>query len=135
MKRSPQLTRSEARRRLRAVQKQIAGLEYLCSGTVSYQTRRCGKPNCACAADPAARHGPYYVWSRREGGRQVNTMLAAEVGPRFERAAGNYRKLRDLLHRWERLSAAVLLPPTGPKSQPRRHLASKRKRGPQRSRP
>jgi hypothetical protein len=114
------------RRRLRTIQRHIAQFQYICSGTVSHQVRQCGKPTCACATDPAARHGPYYLWSRREESRQVNTMLPRELGPFFEQAVDNYRKLRDLLKEWERASAEALLAMTDINSQPRRHLASER---------
>jgi hypothetical protein len=113
--------------RLRTIQRRIAQLQYICSGTVSHQARQCGKPTCACAADPAAWHGPYYVWSRREEHRQVNTMLPQELGPFFEQAVENYRKLRDLLRVWERASAEALLAMTGTHSIRRPHLASERK--------
>ncbi|MGI8746300.1 MAG: DUF6788 family protein, partial [Bryobacteraceae bacterium] len=29
-------------------------------GSLSERTIKCSKPNCACAQDPKARHGPYY---------------------------------------------------------------------------
>jgi hypothetical protein len=32
---------------------------YLSSGTLIQRTKVCGNPNCHCARDPAARHGPY----------------------------------------------------------------------------
>lgn len=90
-------------------------MELLCSGHLARQMRRCGKSNCACASDDAARHGPYYVWSRREGGRQVNTTIPKQLVPRFEEALATYREVRVLLKEWERESAALLLETEGRK--------------------
>lgn len=37
-------------------------------GGLSETSRRCGKPTCPCAADPAFRHGPHlYLTYRDEG--------------------------------------------------------------------
>src|SRR5262249_36039673 len=33
--------------------------------------RRCGKPNCACAAADHPGHGPRYVWTRTTVGRKT----------------------------------------------------------------
>lgn len=93
---------------LRRIRQQIAALDYICSGTLSYGTKKCGKPTCACAADPAAQHGPYYEWYRREGGRQVHTMVPTALGPLYEQAVQNYRKVRDLLRAWERESVRLM---------------------------
>jgi hypothetical protein len=38
-------------------------------GTFSVQYLKCNKPGCACATDPAGRHGPYYRVVRVVGGQ------------------------------------------------------------------
>jgi Family of unknown function (DUF6788) len=95
-------------RRLEQIRKEIAAIDYICSGTVSYQTKRCGKSQCVCARDPAARHGPYCGWHRQEDGRQVHSMIPEALAPRFQQANKNYRKLRQLLKEWEKTSAKIL---------------------------
>jgi len=37
-------------------------------GGLSLTTRRCGKASCACATDPAAKHGPHLYLKYREAG-------------------------------------------------------------------
>jgi hypothetical protein len=51
-------------------------------GSVTENWRRCGKPNCACAAPGHPGHGPRLLWTRSEGRRKrVGRQLAAgEVG-------------------------------------------------------
>ena len=39
---------------------------------LSQRMMKCGKPNCRCANDPAARHGPYYEWGRMRAGKLVH---------------------------------------------------------------
>ena len=47
-------------------------------GSLSERFMRCGKPECACATDPDARHGPYYSLTRGAGGRTTSRLVSAE---------------------------------------------------------
>jgi hypothetical protein len=73
-------------------------LSPICSGSLHEQFLTCGKETCSCHASKAPKlHGPYYLWIRRIGGRQVNRTL--RPGPELERVkAGieNYRKFQAL---------------------------------------
>ena len=47
-------------------------------GSVSENYRKCGKPNCACAAPGHPGHGPRFLWTRSEGRRKrIGRQLAA----------------------------------------------------------
>jgi hypothetical protein len=50
-------------------------------GSVSENWRRCGKPNCACAAADHPGHGPRFLWTRSAGRRGTvgRQLAAAEV--------------------------------------------------------
>jgi hypothetical protein len=50
-------------------------------GSVSVNYRRCGKPNCACAAAEHPGHGPRFLWTRSAGRRQTTgrQLTAGEV--------------------------------------------------------
>jgi hypothetical protein len=49
-------------------------------GSVSENWRRCGKPNCACAAPGHRGHGPRFLWTWSAGGKTAGRqLLAAEV--------------------------------------------------------
>ena len=56
-------------------------LEYFCKGTVLKRMMKCGKVNCACASDPAKRHGPYYELTYKTNGKTVNVKLLPEAAP------------------------------------------------------
>ena len=51
-------------------------------GSVSENWRKCGKPNCACAAPDHRGHGPRLLWTRSAGARKTvgRQLAAAEVG-------------------------------------------------------
>src|SRR5450432_354828 len=69
-------------------------------GSISERTIRCGKPNCACASDPEARHGPYFSLTQAVEGktrsRFLNTEQAAvaqqqiEAGREFRQQVDSY---------------------------------------------
>ena len=50
-------------------------------GSVSVNYRRCGKPNCACAAPEHPGHGPRFLWTRTVRGQKTRgrQLAAAEV--------------------------------------------------------
>jgi hypothetical protein len=107
----PKATKDPARskQRLREIRARIAAMEYVCSGTLHERTKLCGKPNCACARQRSARHGPYYQWSRRKAGRQDNAVIPPAAALRFRNAISNYQELRRLLRVWEQESAQLIL--------------------------
>lgn len=61
---------------------QLAAVGDFRRGSVSANYRRCGKPNCGCAAPDHPGHGPRFLWTRSAGARKtVGRQLAtAEVG-------------------------------------------------------
>ena len=61
-------------------------------GSVSENWRKCGKPNCACAAPEHPGHGPRLLWTRSEGrrkrvGRQLAVAELAKVRRELARHA------------------------------------------------
>ena len=53
-------------------------------GSVTENWRKCGKPNCACAAPDHPGHGPRFLWTRSAGrgktiGRQLGAVEAEKV--------------------------------------------------------
>ena len=100
---------STSRRRIEEIRKQIDDFDLVCSGTLLERTKTCGKPNCRCATDPKARHGPYFEWSWRQDGRLCHKIVSPEQARELKQAIENYRTIQALLTRWERESAAIIL--------------------------
>ncbi len=75
----PSLPELEAERdRLHA---RLAAVGDFRRGSVSENYRKCGKPNCACAAPDHRGHGPRFLWTRSAGARKTvgRQLAAAEV--------------------------------------------------------
>src|SRR5438270_4778128 len=53
--------------RRRALAARLGGAEQVLSGSLTEQTRRCGKPGCRCAGGEP--HGPYAYFTARTAGR------------------------------------------------------------------
>lgn len=97
------------RRQTKRMRQQIAAKDLIASGHLHVRTKVCGRPNCRCATDAAARHGPYYEWSRRRNGRQVSSTLTPQQAQIIEQAIANYREIMSLLEQWERETERLLL--------------------------
>ena len=67
-------------------------------GSVSENYRKCGKPNCACAAADHPGHGPRFLWTRSAGSRRT-------VGRQL--AAAEVEKVRREIARHAEFTAAV----------------------------
>jgi hypothetical protein len=92
----PSLPELEARRdRLFAQLRTVGDFR---RGSVSENWRKCGKPNCACAAPDHPGHGPRFLWTRSQGRRK-------RVGRQL--AAGEVEKVRREIARHAEFSAAV----------------------------
>jgi len=108
---TPPTSREVVRRqdqRFQELRQQLAGLEFFTKGTVLARMMKCSKPRCACHSDPAKRHGPYYEWTYKSGGKTVNVRLTAASAPIYQAAATQYKKLKITLERMEKLSRQTL---------------------------
>jgi len=95
------IDKKKIRSRTLAIRRAIDAMDFLSSGTLLSRTKVCGRPNCRCATDPELRHGPYFEWSRRQGGRLVHKKLTEEQAALAVRAIANLREVQRLLAQWE----------------------------------
>ncbi len=95
-------------RRFLELKQGLEQLEYFCKGTVLKRMMKCGKAHCACASDPAKRHGPYFEMTYKVDGKTVNVKLTPETAPLYKAASQQYRKLKTLLNRLEKISQNIL---------------------------
>jgi hypothetical protein len=91
----------EVREKITEIQRTLAAMEYVSSGTLLKRTKVCGNPQCRCAKEPAARHGPYYEWSYLKAGKLRHRTLTPEQAKLMRLAIANYRKAKKLLRAWE----------------------------------
>ena len=101
--------RKKLRRQSEEIRRAIDGMDYVSSGTLHTRTKVCGRKGCRCATDPRSRHGPYYEWSRRIGGRLVHSVLSEEQAELVAEAISNYREIQRLLTIWEARTTQIIL--------------------------
>src|ERR1700675_990347 len=94
--------------RFQELKRGLDQLEYFCKGTVLKRMMKCGKAQCACASDPDKRHGPYFELTYKANGKTVNVKLSPEAAPLYKAASLQYRRLKILLTRLEKISQIIL---------------------------
>ena len=87
-------TSTAAPPRVRQIASELAHPQPMRRGSVSERTIRCGKPGCACAQDPKARHGPYHSLTQAVGGKTRSRFLTAEQATIAQRQVAAGRDFR-----------------------------------------
>src|ERR1700674_5700575 len=95
-------------RRFLELRRDLQQIECFCKGTVLKRMMKCGKAGCACHSDPDKRHGPYFELTYKANGKTVNVKLSREEAPLYRAAAQQYRRLKTLLSRLDKLSKTIL---------------------------
>ncbi len=84
-------------RRYRDLARRLAEIGWIASGSLGLRADRCGKPNCACASDPARRHGPYWHLTAKVDGKTVNKRLSEHEAQLYQQWIANDRTVRAVL--------------------------------------
>ena len=63
---------------VRQLASQLADAKPMRRGSLSERTIKCGKPGCACAQNPKARHGPYHSLTHAVEGKTRSRFLTDE---------------------------------------------------------
>jgi hypothetical protein len=92
----------------------ISTIDLVCAGTLLKRWKLCGRPNCRCAKDPEARHGPYYEWSRRQDGRFLHSLLSPQQAEIVTQAIADHQRILDLLATWREETRRILNIPNKP---------------------
>lgn len=110
---------------------QLGQIDGVLPGSVVLRHMPCGKPGCACKADPPELHGPYIQWTRTVEGKTVTRYLRPEQLERYQTWFDNARRVKELIAKLEIASVHALqsedrqarttsTPPTSRRSPPRR---------------
>jgi hypothetical protein len=65
-------------------------------GSLSEVTRQCGDPSCACAHDPARRHGPHLYLKFQAEGKTHSVYVPAPQGLAIKRAQGAWVRFLEI---------------------------------------
>lgn len=85
----------------RGLATELGQIDGMLPGSVVVRRMRCGKPGCACKADPPALHGPYIQWTRTVQGKTVTRFLSEDQLARYQSWFDNARRLRELVAKLE----------------------------------
>ena len=76
---------------------QMAAVGDFRRGSVTENYRKCGKPNCACAAPGHPGHGPRFLWTRTQGRRKrIGRQLAAAEVEKVRREIARHAEFAGL---------------------------------------
>lgn len=91
--------RVATQRRRRQLHEEIRALSFepLMRGSIVDRLRRCGRPNCACARDPDARHGGKFFTVHLDG-RTRALHLRPEDEERVRKAIAAYDRLWKIIN-------------------------------------
>jgi hypothetical protein len=95
---------SQPERRRRELLTQITQIGPTLPGSLNTVMNRCGKPRCACHANPPHLHGPYITWTRKIAGKTQTRRLTPQQADRYRPWLENNHRLRELLNELEALS-------------------------------
>jgi len=84
------------RRRLHEMMRALSH-EPLMRGSLVERLRRCGKPNCACAADPKKRHGGMFFSVQLDGRTQALHVRPVDLA-RVQAAIDAYGRLWRIIN-------------------------------------
>lgn len=73
---------------------------------VSAVDKQCGKLNCKCFSDKTKRHGPYYLWTRKENSKTVTKTLNVAQLRKCKKAIKNMEKLNKYIKQLKKDSFA-----------------------------
>jgi Family of unknown function (DUF6788) len=91
-----------------AIAAALGQIGFCLPGSIVIRRTRCGKPRCACKADPPALHGPYIQWTRTVGGKTVTRLLTPAQYQTYAPWIARARQLRALTAELEALSLAEM---------------------------
>lgn len=92
-------------RRYRDLASQLTDIGYLTAGSVAQRYNRCGKPTCACHADPPLLHGPYWHYTAKVDGKTINRRLNPREAELYKEWIANDRQARSLLTQMRTVAA------------------------------
>jgi hypothetical protein len=103
----PEPTTADLKRRRRQLLRKLPPLDAVLRGSLIERYKRCGNPNCKCAAGPG--HGPKFYLSVSYPGRspQMDYVPQADYAQISERVA-NYALVREILEEISEINHELL---------------------------
>ena len=89
--------------------RELADIGDLRQGSLRTQYRKCGKPNCHCAAEGAQGHGPYWLltWLDKHTGKSRGRTIPADAIEGTRAQLAEYQRLRALVRELVEVSGQI----------------------------
>ena len=91
-----------------AIAAALGQIGFTLPGSITIRRARCGKPRCACTADPPSLPGPCIQWTRTVHGKTVTRLLTPAQYHAYAPWFASTRRLRELAAELEALSLAEM---------------------------
>jgi hypothetical protein len=88
--------------------RELLNIGYICKGSIVPSYRKCGKPYCKCAKNQNAKHGPYWLWTRKEKGKTVTKPLSKKQIKLCGEFIQNSKKLEKIIKEMREISIEAL---------------------------
>jgi hypothetical protein len=92
------------------IQELEAAAQSMVQGSLSQSSRQCGDPACACAHDPASRHGPHLYFRYNAEGKVHSVYVPAEQSEAIKDAQSAWRRFHEVGAEISADNRAQLLP-------------------------
>lgn len=86
------------------LKRHLEDVGYICLGSITQRWMTCGTPSCACHRDPKRRHGPYYQWTRKVGGRTEARWLDDSLVQLYQEGIRNHQRLDAIVEKMRAVS-------------------------------
>lgn len=96
------------RERYTELASRIAQISFMWSGSIHTRYLTCGRPDCECAKDPQARHGPYVYWTSKDKGRSVAKLLHSPEAEILGEWVKNRQEVDRIIQKMKKLSQRAL---------------------------
>ena len=84
------------RRKGQLIQELEEAAQSMVQGSLSESSRQCGDPSCACAHDPASRHGPHLYFRYNAAGKVHSVYVPAEQSEAIKGAQNAWRHFQAI---------------------------------------
>lgn len=122
--------RKELEKQRNQIRSELACIGDLRPGSLVGRYRKCGKPNCHCAAEETGGHGPSWSLTRQVGGKTVTKIIPAAAVPQTREQIAECQRFRklasELIEVSERLCEAQLGAPEAASQEAAKKGGSKR---------
>jgi len=86
----------------------LCSISYLKKGSLSKCYQTCGTSSCRCHRDKKYRHGPYWWWSTKEGGKTKTILVPPEMLSEVRSYIDNYKLLKSKAKKLEEISEKII---------------------------